>query len=441
MNKTSPFPVKLTFALLVAAAPLVSPGGLRAQELSAIEAKIVAYVEHHQEEAIAFLEKVVNINSGTMNSEGVRRVGQFFRQEFDALGFETRWVSMPDSVNRGGHLFAERRGSQGKRLLLIGHLDTVFEPESPFQRFERRDSIATGPGVNDMKGGDVVMLWALKALHNAGVLENTHIIVALHGDEEKIAAPIRLSRHDIIEAAKRSDMALAFEAEIGDMSSARVARRGSSSWTLSVTGIRAHSSQIFKKRFGSGAIFEATRILNSFHEELRGEQYLTFNPGVILGGTEVVYDAARTRGTVFGKGNVIAQTVTVDGDLRFISEAQKERARQKMRDIVRQNLPGTSATISFRDKYTAMAPGAGNLALLELLDKVSRDLGYGPVEALDPSLGGAADIAFAAAHVEGGLDGLGAPGSGAHTTNEEANLRALVKTTERAALLIYRLTR
>lgn len=441
MIKTSSSPGKLAFAILWAAAALASPGGLQAQELSAIEAKIVAYVEQHREKAITFLEEVVNINSGTLNREGVRKVGQVFREKFDEIGFETRWISMPDSVNRGGHLFAERNGSQGKRLLLIGHLDTVFEPESPFQRFQRQDSVAIGPGVNDMKGGNVVLLYALKALHHVGALENTGIIVALHGDEEKIGTPVSISRRDLVEAAKRSDIALAFEAEIGGAGSARVSRRGSSGWTLQVSGTRAHSSQIFTERFGSGAIFETARILNAFYEHVRGEAYLTFNAGVILGGTEVDYDQPKTRGMVFGKTNVIPQTVIVDGDLRFISEEQKERARQKMREIISRNLPGTSATISFRDKYTAMAPTEKNDAVLEVLDQVSRDLGYGPVEALDPSLGGAADIAFAAAYVDGGLDGLGAPGSGAHTTKEEINLNAFRIATQRAAVLIYRLTR
>lgn len=291
-----------------------------------------------------------------------------------------------------------------------------------------------------MKGGDVVLLYALEALHNVGALENINIIVALLGDEEKLGVPVSVSRRDLIAAAKKSDVGLAFEAEIGGAGTARVARRGSSSWMLQVSGIRAHSSQIFTERYGSGAVFETARILNAFHEGLGGENYLTFNAGVILRGTEVKYDAAQTRGTVFGKINVIPQTVTGNGDLRFISEEQKEHARNTVREIIRKNLSGTSASISFRDEYTAMAPTSENYVLLKLLGKVSRDLGYGAVEALDPGLGGAADIAFAAAYVAG-LDGLGATGSGAHTMNEKMNLNSMRISTERAALLNYRLTR
>ncbi len=410
---------------------------LMAQGLSPVEEQIRATVGQQRAEAVRFLGRSININSGTMNLRGVRKVGKLFAKEFQKLGFEARWIDMPNHVNRAGHLFAYRRGSQGKRLLLIGHLDTVFEKDSPFQNFELTGSLAIGPGVADMKGGDVAILYALKALHAQGLLENRTITVALHGDEESAGRPIEISRRDIIAAARESDIALGFEGNIPG--TATVARRGISGWRLEVTGRRGHSSDIFGERYGSGAIFEAARILYSFHEEVRGEEYLTFNPGVILGGTDVQYESALSRGTAFGKSNVIAQTVTVDGGLRFISEDQKARAREKMRAIVGQNLPGTSAEIIFTDSYPGMAPSAGNLALLGQYDQVSRDLGLGSVEALDPGERGAADISFVATWVDG-LDGLGVVGDGSHTVEEEMDLGSLARATELAAILIHRLT-
>jgi glutamate carboxypeptidase len=408
-------------------------------ELTPTEREIADYIEDHVDDSIRFLERIVNINSGTLNHAGIREVGAIFREELDSLGFDTRWVSMPDSVNRAGHLFAERRGDRGKRILLIGHLDTVFEPDSPFQRFERQDSLAHGPGVVDMKGGDVVILYALKALERVGALEGTNIIVALTGDEESVGAPLDISRADLVEAAGRSDVALGFEGTVGGMNTATVARRGSSGWELTVEGERGHSSVIFSK-YGSGAIFEAARILNRFYEDLRGEEYLTFNPGVILGGTDVTFEGEKSRGTAFGKINVVPRTVRVKGDLRFISEDQKERARAKMREIVTRNLPGTSAEITFYDKYPAMPPTEGASILLSELDEISRGLGYGPIEALDPGRRGAADISFAAPYVDG-LDGIGVAGSGAHGTEEVIHLKSLLITTQRAAILVYRLTR
>lgn len=412
---------------------------VKAQRINTREKRILELVEKNHDQAIAFLENVVNINSGTMNVKGVRQVGKVFGEAFAQIGFDTSWIALPDAMQRSGHLFAEHKGKKGKRLLIIGHLDTVFELNSPFQKYSDLDSIATGPGVNDMKGGNVIALYALKALMEAGALKNTQIIVAFHGDEEKTGKPISISRKDIIDAAKRSDIALGFETATG-FNAATVARRGSSGWKLEVNGKRAHSSGIFNDNVGAGAIFEVARILYGFYEELRGEEFLTFNPGIILGGTKVEFDQAFSKGTAFGKSNVVAQNVVVNGGLRFISEEQKEAARAKMMAIVAQNLPHTSAKISFTDSYPAMGPTEGNARVLAVLDQLSQDLGFGEVKPYDPGKRGAADISFVAAFIDG-LDGLGAMGKGAHSIDEHVDLTSFENLTKRAALLIYRLTR
>ena len=416
-----------------------APAGIEAQDLSQVEQQIVQYVDAHNEDAIALLERIVNINSGTMNPEGVQEVGRVLRAEFDALGFATRWISLPET-DRGGHLFAEIKGGQGKTVLMIGHLDTVFEKDSPFQSWDRDGDSAKGPGVEDMKGGDVVMLYAMKALQAAGVLEDLNIIVAYTGDEEDPGDPVDISRRDMIEAAKRADVVLGFEGGVGSMHSATIARRGYTDWYLDVIGERGHSSLIFTSQYGAGAINEAARILNSFYEELSGEEYLTFGPGVIMGGTATSYDTAQARGTAFGKTNVISQTVTVAGDLRTLTFEQRDRTRVKMQEIVARHLPMTSAEISFRDSYPPMAPTAGNQQLFEALDQVSRDMGYGPIEVVDPGRRGAADISFAAPYADA-LAGLGPFGDGGHTPDEEVDLRSLSVVTKRAAVLIYRLAK
>ena len=410
---------------------------LMAQHLNKTERRILDRVGQNHEAALTFLEQVVNMNSGTLNQAGVRAVGQVFETEFNAIGFDTKWIDMPEKMNRGGHLFAETKGDKGKRLLLIGHLDTVFEEDSPFQKWELNDTIAYGPGTVDMKGGDVVMLYGLKALNELGLLKNAQIIVALHGDEERTGKPIDISRRDIIEAAKRSDIALGFEPSSG-YNLATVARRGSSSWQLEVKGKRAHSSRIFSEKTGAGAIFEASRILHEFYVQLSEEELLTFNPGMILGGTFVNYDQKESRGDAFGKNNVVAQTVTVTGGLRFITEEQKESARKRMKKIVDQNLPHTSATISFIDSYPSMKPTEGNYSVLRVLDQVSRDMEQGEVLAYDPGKRGAADISFVAEYIDG-LDGLGTMGGGSHTPEEYLNLTTFEDLTIRTALLIYRL--
>ena len=409
------------------------------QKVSRTEKKILENVSKNHEEAIDFLEKVVNINSGTMNLDGVRRVGEEFDVALKAIGFATRWSTMPEEMNRAGHLFAEREGSKGKKLLLIGHLDTVFEKDSPFQLYEDQDTIALGPGAEDMKGGDVIMLYALKALYEAGALDDTQIIIALHGDEEESGKPISISRKDIIDAGIRSDISLGFEGSTG-FNDATVARRGSSGWKLEVKGRRAHSAGIFSERSGAGAIFEASRILNQFYEQLHEEKYLTFNPGTMLAGTFVEYDDTNFKGTAYGKSNVIPQTAIVTGGLRFISEEQKEKTRATMKEIVANNYPKTEANITFWDSYPAMPPTDGNIKVMEVLSQVSVDMNQGEVKAFDPLKRGAADISFVAKYTDG-IDGLGAMGGGGHTPREYVDLTTFKTLTKRTAILIYRLTR
>jgi glutamate carboxypeptidase len=427
--------LSLCLALAFVAAAAARAQTPNERPLSGIEGRIRAYVKAHEREQVDFLEKAVNINSGTLNLEGVRAVGRLFEPEFAAIGFEPKWVSLPDAVGRAGHLFAERKGKRGKRLLLLGHLDTVFEGEG--QRFVRLDTLAAGAGTGDMKGGDVVILYALKALHSVGALDGTRIIVALMGDEEDPGAPLTVSRQALIDAAKRSDIALGFEEDAGK---GTVARRGIGGWQLVVTARQAHSSGIFSAGSSYGAIYEAARILNEFREKLSKEQYLTFNPAVIVGGTDVTYDSARISGTTAGKDNIIAPRLYARGDLRFISRDQELKARDAMRAIVAQHLPGTTATITFEDGNPAMPPTPGNYKLLAVLDSVSRDLGRGPVEALDPGRRGAGDISFISDYVDA-LDGLGVVGMRSHTPEEKVDLRSIGPATERAAILIYRLTR
>lgn len=423
------------------AAGLAAGAATGPSELTEAERRIVENVDGRAGEALTFLERSVNINSGTMNHAGVRAVGREYEAFLAGMGFETRWISMPEEVNRAGHLFAERDGGSGRRVLLIGHLDTVFEEDSPFQRYEVLDERhAHGPGVADMKGGNTVILFALKALADAGALENARIIVAFLGDEEETGSPLSITRADLYDAAMRSDAALGFEGGVGGLNSATVARRGFTGWELEVTATRGHSSVIFSERYGAGAIFEAARILSRFYEELRGEPDLTFGAGLILGGTRVSYDPERDSGEAFGKTNVIPQAVTVAGDLRALTAEQVESAKERMRTIVEQSLPRASSRIRFRDSYPPMAPKEGNYRLLAELDRVSRDLGFGPIEPVDPGRRGAADISFAARYADA-LGGLGVVGSGAHTTDESVDLVSIPVMTKRAALLVYRLTR
>src|SRR5690349_663651 len=406
---------------------------------SALESAVVRAVDAHNAEHLALLERIVNINSGTQNFAGVRQVGDVLRAELDALGFKTEWVDGA-AFRRAGHLVAEHSAS-GPKLLLIGHLDTVFEPSSPFQKFERLDdSTARGPGIIDMKGGDVIIVAALRALKSAGLLSRLNVTVVYDGDEEDAGAPLVEARRALTDVARGATAAIGFEDGPGDPHLAVISRRGDESWTLRTTGTPAHSSQIFQKDVGAGAVYEATRVLSEFYRQLSGERYLTFNPGLALGGTSVRLDSTGVAGAADGKSNVVAERMIVVGDLRTISPEQLARAKQTMQSIASAHLPNTTAELTFDAGYPPMAPTAGNRRLLALYDRVSRDLGLWPVTAVDPSKAGAADVSFVADIVPLKIDGVGLSGRDDHTTKETADLRMLPVQTKRAALLLYRLT-
>jgi glutamate carboxypeptidase len=411
--------------------------GLAASAQAALDRTERAIAKHAaagQPAAEALLERVVNIESPTENVAGVRAVGDAFAEELRSIGFRTRWIEMPAEMKRAGHLVAESGGTRGKRLLLLGHVDTVLSGE-PFRREGAR---AFGTGTSDMKGGVVVMVQALKALHAAGALKDRRITVMLTGDEEDAGLPLAESRAPMVELAEQSDAALSFEAAIDG--TATIGRRGINSWTLKTSGETGHSGGIFGEDKGSGAVYEAARILAAFQAELGHEKYLTINPSVIVGGTKAALDDYR--GTAEGKTNVIAPTATVRGDVRYISLDQERSAVERMQAIVAQHLPRTGATLSFdQAAYPPMAPTPGNEQLLKVLDGASRDLGLGPVPALDPGDRGAGDIGFIA-HLLPCLDGLGSDGGGhSHAPGEFTGIDTLTPNAQRVAVLIYRLTR
>jgi glutamate carboxypeptidase len=422
---------------LTVSLPLVA--GAQASPLSTTEHAITASIDRHNGEALTLLERLVNINSGTNNLAGVRQVGDILRAEFDSLGFRTRWVDGAP-FHRAGHLIAEHPGP-GPKLLLIGHLDTVFEPDNPFQKFERlNDSTAKGPGIIDMKGGDVIMLHALQALKDAGILDRMNIVAVFNGDEEEAGTPLSEARRALIDAAKGAAAGLGFEDGAGDPKSAVIARRSAGGWRITTTGVTAHSGQIFKPEVGAGAVYEASRIVSQFYSQLSGERYLTFNAAMALGGTLVDVDSTGTAGTAAGKRNVVADKMVVTGDIRALTPEQIAKAQATMRSIVGKHLPRTTAEITFDDGYPPMAPTDGNRRLLAMYDRASRDLGLGPVEAVDPSRAGAADVSFVASLVPMLIDGIGLSGHDGHSGNETADLRMLAPQTMRAALVLYRLT-
>jgi len=413
---------------------------LAMQLSSAPERAIVAAVDAGNGEALTLLQTAVEINSGTHNFAGVRAVGDLFRKEFDALGFKTSWVDGAP-FKRAGHLIADHPGS-GPRIILIGHLDTVFEKDSVFQRYQVMDErLARGPGIIDMKGGDVIIIAALKALKKAGALDPMNVIVVMTGDEEDAGDPQALARAALVNAARGAKYALGFEDGPGDPKFAVTARRGTSSWKLEVRAKSGHSSQIFREEMGYGANYELARILDGFRQKLAGEEHLTFNPSLILGGTSLDLDDVLAKGAASGKTNVIAEHAVAIGDLRTLSKQQLEHARGVMKQVmVEAPLGHTEASLTFAEGYPSLPPTEGNAKLLAEYDRASRDVGAGPVTAVSPDRAGAADVSFISDQVPNIIDGIGLMGRDDHSPDEIADLATLPSQTKRAAVLLYRLT-
>jgi glutamate carboxypeptidase len=407
------------------------------------EQAIVKQVALGLPQALKDIEQAVNINSGSMNLAGVEQVGLLANQQLSAIGFEVQWLD-GSAFNRAGHILATHQSSNPNalKILMIGHLDTVFSKNDDFQTFKILDEThASGPGIADMKGGNTIIISAMRVLKKLNLLDNVSIKVLLTGDEESSGRPLSLSKKAIVDGAIWADIALGYENGDNNINTGMASRRGYTGWTLNVEGKPAHSSQIFNEEVGYGAIYETARILEAFRAQLEQEENLTFNPGMIVGGTSIDFDVAKSSGSAFGKSNVIAQKAKVKGDLRALSNKQLKSAKQTMKNIIKNNLNHTQAELIFEVGYPPMALTQGNLDLLAQYSQVSQDLGYNAVKPANPRKAGAADISFAAEHVDMSLDGLGLMGSGAHTKNEIADLTTLNKNIEKTAILIYRLTK
>ncbi len=437
------------FRTAALAAALTLLPALAMAQPTAAERRMAAYVASDAAHGEALLERLVNQNSGTLNLEGVRAVADIVRPELEALGFTVQRIDMAET-GRAGHIIATHVGAgpnrgRGKRVLMIGHLDTVFEPTSPFQSYRRDGNRAIGPGVGDDKGGVVVIIGALRAMQAAGTLRDADIMVVLTGDEERTGAPISVARRDLIAAGEWADVALEYEnlATTGDGETraeyGTVARRSSGSWEISTTGITGHSSGIFNASQGYGAIYELARILDQFRRELP-EANLTYNVGVMAGGTPATIDTAGETATATGKTNIIASQAIARGDIRTMTPEQDVRIRARMEAIVAQHLPQTSATIHFNESYPPMAPTEGNRALLARLNAVNRDLGLPEMAEYDPARRGAADSSFVAALADT-MGGLGAVGELGHAEGEWIELDSLPRQALRSAALITRLSR
>lgn len=400
--------------------------------INAEEQEMVVWLDEREEEMLALLERITNMNSGSLNSAGLDAVAAVFDEELRGLGFSTsrlpgELIDMPScpgsdySIDLADHLLARRPGN-GSRLLLMGHIDTVFPPDSPFQTFRRQGDTIYGPGVADMKGGLVVMLYALKALAAADALDEAAFTVLLNSDEEMGSLS---SRKYLEEEALNHDWGLVYESSGIDTMTRQ--RKGIGQARLVVTGRAAHSGGAHEQ--GLSAIKELAYKIVQIENMTNYETGLTVNVGVVNGGE------AR---------NTISPCAEALIDLRYPQPEQGVAAVELWREIFERvySYPVDSGEIT-TESYINLhrppkIPTPESDYLLDKTIAIGRLLGQ-DIGIVDS--GGGTDGSLTQGVGLPTIDSLGIAGSGAHSNREEARASSLAERAALSAVLMRRLSR
>ncbi|RPH36396.1 MAG: M20 family peptidase [Chloroflexi bacterium] len=365
---------------------------------------------------LADLEKLVNIDCGSYTPAGVSRVAEVVAQHLAGLGatVERRGGGAAPDGRGLGDLVIGRLDGTGPRLLLIGHMDTVFEPGTAAARPFRVDGErALGPGVSDMKGGLLAGLYALSAIDRAG-LRPTVTFVA--NPDEEIGSPF--SGPIIRELAADHDAALVLECARanGDIVSAR---KGIAEIDVTIHGRAAHAGVEPEK--GRSAILAASRLVESLHGLNGRWPTVTCNVGVIAGGT---------------RPNVVPETCRLEVDLRAANGAEFAEANAAATELMATaTVPDTSTDHRVIASHPPMEKSAASARLVELAQAIAGELGF---EVHDAVTGGASDANTTAAAGLPTLDGLGPIGGDDHAPPEWLDLASVAPRTTLLAGLIVR---
>lgn len=395
------------------------------------EHDLIRWLDTEENNMLALVETLTNINSGTLNKEGMNKVSTLLGRELAALGFGLttlpgELIEMPScpgsdyNIDVADHILATKEGT-GKPLLLMGHMDTVFPPDSPFQTFSRNGDVMAGPGVADMQGGLVVMIYALKALQEAGKLDDLAITVLLNSDEEIGSLS---SRKYLEEQARLHDYGLVYESS-GANNLVRQ-RKGLGQARFVVNGKASHAGGAHEQ--GRSAIKELAYKIVEIERITDYESGVTVNVGVINGGE------AR---------NTIAPCAEALIDLRYPTPQQGLDAVNQFEAIFDSVLSypvesGEITTTSLTNLHRPpKIPTAESDHLLERTIAIGRLLGQ-ELGVIDS--GGGTDGSLTQAVGLPTLDSLGVSGSGAHSNREQARVSSLVERAKLSAVLIHRLS-
>jgi glutamate carboxypeptidase len=387
----------------------VTPAGSTTpQALQRLRSRVEAAFDPYLED----LRRLVNVDCGTFVVEGVREVADFMQERFESVGWTTE--RRPHQPGRGEEqlgdlLVARLRGGRGpedggRRILLIGHMDTVFPEGTAAERpFRIDDEAAYGPGVSDMKGGLLAGYYSVQALREEGFEDFASISYVCNPDEE-IGSPF--SRTAIIELAREADACFVLEGarENGDIVSAR---KGVRDMRIVYRGRAAHAG--VEPERGRSAILQAAHATVALHSLNGRWPGVTVNVGVIHGGTRT---------------NVVPEQCELQVDLRAIDQRTFEEASAEAERVARNVVvPDVTVEVSSRSGFPPMEKTAATARLVEHAQSIAKELGFDVRDALT---GGASDANVVAGVGTPVLDGLGPIGGADHAPGEWLDLSSVV---------------
>jgi len=428
-DRLYPDDVPASVAEAAVSPPLPDLDPAPALPLEADERALGAEIDARQEDRVRLLQRLVDLNSGSGNPEGVAAVLDIFEERLGAIGFAATHHDAAPAPGGSARRYGPHRSFQlvgaGPRILLLGHVDTVFEPGCGFERARVEGERMNGPGAADMKGGLVVMLSALEGLAATGLLAECSVTVLLNGDEEISS---RGSRPLIEAAAREADLALVFEPGRAEPWGAlTLARKGTGSFVMTVRGRAAHSGNRYID--GASAVDELARKIVALQRLTDLSRGRTVNVGIVSTGAGA-------------KRNKVADYAMAEFDMRVNDPTDAEVVVAAVQEIAERTLTvnpwNGAATSTLLEGGLARPPMPCTEARAALYRKVAGLAAALEVPIGAVSVGGGSDANLAAAAGTSVLDGLGPVGGGYHTHEEWVHLPSLGDRASLTALLLQR---
>jgi glutamate carboxypeptidase len=374
------------------------------------------YLEKSLDDMLFLLKELVNQDSGSHYIEGVNKVGQMIRQQFEQLGFDVKEVNQQTT---GNHLVIQHKEAINPSILLIAHMDTVFNEGTAKQRpFTIAHNRAYGPGVIDMKGSHVAIIYAVKALLDAGKYDVVKNIVLLFNSDEEIGSPT--SRKLIERIAKGKNCCICLEPARANGALVS-ARRGGGDYIIKVHGRASHAG--IAPEEGANAIEEIAHKIIKLHKLNKPIEGISVNCDIIHGGMAP---------------NVIADYAETCVDIRTSKVEQAEILEEKIQEICNETfVPGTKTELSGTINRPPMVKNRGTIALLDRIYSLAEQL---EISLSDVATGGGGDASFTSALGIPTIDGLGPVGGFAHSEKEYLEIPSLVERTLLLAKFLENLT-